>query len=394
MAPTTTDIVVFAIWLSWTCLSPTPTAMKNGAFALILPTQQVLEQLVLDSHFTFAPGPLDAVHSKTPPTISYFKSLPLHLVKLWAVYLLVLEKAGHRPKIYIGSATHSKRDVSMPMGQYRREQCIPGFVQRYLNNGYRISHKGLLCWSPFPTAAEKYRFRGLFLVLETAFSLYFWAMVSRNKDYGMPHLCPWSLDNMEYYGCCGHLSVNEYIHGSHSNLTTEQIEVLDAETQLKHSRRDRAKRGKEDKARGEVLRIKNNRASEKYRCDLCDVVFGTGAGLRRHNRTQKHIDNVGGITKTLKDPGNKHRRQNLEARIYFCKPCDYAAECQKISIDISSRQSISRRWRPSRAKSSTRHQHLQTFLDFLGLYSSSFYLNSNTAIQHLLILKSESKEEV
>jgi hypothetical protein len=94
----------------------------------------------------------------------------------------------------------------------------------------------------------------------------------------MPRLCPWSLDSMEYRGYCGRLSVNEYIHGYHENLSPEQIEALDAKNQLKNSRRDALKRGKEDKARGEVLRIKNNRASEKYRCDLCDVVFGPALG--------------------------------------------------------------------------------------------------------------------
>ena len=49
--------------------------------------------------------------SPTAPTIAYFKGLPLHLDKLWAVYLLVLEKAGQRPRIYIGSGTASETGV-------------------------------------------------------------------------------------------------------------------------------------------------------------------------------------------------------------------------------------------------------------------------------------------
>ena len=326
MEPTITDIVVCAALMCWNCLSLTARPMKNGIFDTVFPTQQALEKLMLDTHFTFAPGLLDAVHSKTPPTISYFKNLPLHLVKLWAVYLLVLEKPGHRPKVYIGSGTQRKEGVYSRIRQYNRGKQFGRHVQRAIDNGYTVSHKGLLCWSPLPTAAKRYRLRVLFLLIETAFTLHFWTMVSRTGDYGMPHLCPWSLDAMEYDGSCGHFSLTEGSRDIYEDLTNEQIEALEAERQLKHSRRDALNRGKEDKARGEVLRINNNRASKKYKCDLCDVVFGTGAGLRRHNRTQKHMDNVAGITKVVGRPGQREEQhRNIEARIYYCKLCNYAA---------------------------------------------------------------------
>lgn len=186
--------------------------MKNGTFDLILPTQQVLEQLVLDSHFTFAPGLLDAAHSKKPPTISYFKSLPLNAVKAWAVYLLVLEKADHQPNIYIGSATQQKgrsyADGSIQKRTVHTCVCPARFQQRIQKFSQRPSLLSLT-----PNCFKIFELRGVFLLLETALSLFFWAMVSRTKDYCMPHLCPWALDTMEYHGCCNHLSLNEYIHG-------------------------------------------------------------------------------------------------------------------------------------------------------------------------------------
>jgi hypothetical protein len=184
---------------------------------------------VLGSHFTFAPGLLDVLQSKTAPTISYFKSLPLHLVKLWAVYLLVLGKPGHRPKVYIGSGTESRSVVCTRIGQYNRGFSLPTYVRRALNDGYTISHKGLLCWSPLPTAAERYPLRALFIVAEAVLSLYFWTMVSRKKDYGMPRLCPWSLNTLEYDGCCGHVSLTEKVQDACENLTPEQINTLDSE---------------------------------------------------------------------------------------------------------------------------------------------------------------------
>ena len=44
-----------------------------------------------------------------PRTINLFKTLPScdRLDRLWAVYMLVLEKNGHKSKIYIGSGTHA-----------------------------------------------------------------------------------------------------------------------------------------------------------------------------------------------------------------------------------------------------------------------------------------------
>jgi hypothetical protein len=74
----------------------------------------------------------------------------------------------------------------------------------------------------------------------------------------MPHLCPWALDTIEYDGCCTHTSLSEGFKDIYENLTSEEIEALETEKQLKNSRRDTAKRGKEDKARGEALRIDNN----------------------------------------------------------------------------------------------------------------------------------------
>lgn len=48
-------------------------------------------------------------------------------------------------------------------------------------------------------------------------------MVSRERDYGMPHLCPWSLPTMEYDGCCNHMSIMERVDGEDDGFTFEQI---------------------------------------------------------------------------------------------------------------------------------------------------------------------------
>jgi hypothetical protein len=47
---------------------------------------------------------------------------------------------------------------------------MPMHVEKALNEGYTIVHKGLLCWSSIPTAALQPRIRLLFVALDTAFS--------------------------------------------------------------------------------------------------------------------------------------------------------------------------------------------------------------------------------
>ncbi len=330
MAPPTTDIVEFAVWLCWICLSLTPAALKNGVFAIKFPTLELLQQLLLGSLFSFAPGLFQVLKSKTPPTIAYFKTLPLHTTKIWAVYVLILEKPGHRPKTYIGIGTDSRSGVSTRLGQYHRGESLPKFVKRALDDGYTMSHKGLLCWSPIPPAAKRVLLRTLFLAIESAFTLYLWPMVSRTKDYGMPHLCPWKIDTLEYDGCCSHFSLLEGAYDANEDLTPEQINALDAERKLRDSRRDYATRGKERNAISNKKMRENSKSSKKYSCNICNVVFCVGEQLKTHKRTQKHIDNAAGITKAVKNPQAKKRNSaNLAAQRYCCNDCNYTASTQQ-----------------------------------------------------------------
>jgi hypothetical protein len=74
------------------------------------------------------------------------------------------------------------------------------------------------------------------------FSFVLWAMVSRTKDYGMPHLCSWALDTMEYDGCRSHSSLAEGVKGEEAGLTLEEIAVKRAEA---HERRVNQKKNKD-----------------------------------------------------------------------------------------------------------------------------------------------------
>ena len=328
MAPTLLDIAVFA----WVVLSLTPRSLKHPFFALAFPTFDDLEGILIDSPVTFAPGLWEVLRSTSPPVVSFFKSLPTYSPRFrrkWAIYLHVLEKAGCQVKIYIGIGTDKRRGVSARLSQYRNGQCIPHHVQRALNRGYKITHTGLLCWAPIPASAIVV-FRGLFLLLEAAFTLHLWAMVSSDKDYGMPHLCPWSSDSRTYGGLCSHFSLVEGVRGAVEVLTAEDIASINAEITLKHSRQDKATRGPERLADDQRRYAKKSRRVEKFKCHTCNVVFPTGAAKKRHLKTQKHADNLAGKIKVVKSPtAAAILKANQESRRYYRSVCKKASQSQQ-----------------------------------------------------------------
>jgi hypothetical protein len=230
MASDASDILEYVVWLVWTLLTLTPAILKNPVHAMILTTQDVVEKIMSDSLLEFAPGLLDVVQAATPPSLVYFKSLPTEDKKRWGVYVIVFEKKNCRPKIYIGSGTNAVGGVAKRLQNYTYENNLSRFVMKAMDSGYRVKHKGLLCWAPLPEATERFALRALFLVLETAFSIVFWAMYSKTKDYGMPkHLCPWEMDALDYDGLCSHPAIIEQVRDETLGLTAEEIKVKEAE---------------------------------------------------------------------------------------------------------------------------------------------------------------------
>lgn len=233
MAPFFTEIHAYVLWLSWKCLSDTPDRLKHPAYAILLASHAVLASVCTDA-IHFAPGLLDAVQSDSAPTLSFFENLPVNTrirgrIR-WAVYLLVLRHPklpNARPKIYISSATASDDGVTGRMDDYKLGRNLSVGVQQALDQGYRIGHRGLLCWTDRPQPLLRIQIRALFLLLETVFTLVFWALKSRTKDYGMPSLCPWDIRSLAYDGCCTHLSLNEGIAGLKEGLTLEEMNQVE-----------------------------------------------------------------------------------------------------------------------------------------------------------------------
>jgi hypothetical protein len=185
---------------TWTCLFITPVTQKNPLFSQIIPSQAVLEELASMISLQFAPGLFEVLQGPAPPTILYFQTLLTLPIDVWAVYLLVLTKSGHRPRIYIGSGTSSAVGVHSRFHQYDERTQLPYYVQKSLDKGYEIVHKGLLCWISIPKPSLQPRIQSLFLTLEAALAYIFWVIRTVTKGYGMAHMCHWDWKTLEYDG--------------------------------------------------------------------------------------------------------------------------------------------------------------------------------------------------
>ena len=209
-APTLFQLVVL---ITWTCLDDTPFYQKNTLFARFITSQEVLGSIASTASLVFCPGLFEVLQAATPPDLAFFKSLPTATSKHWGIYVILLEKPGFWPKIYIGSSTNVPGGVTYRLKQHDDEILLPLWVEDALDHGYAIVHKGLLCWIPIPTAALVPVSRLLFLALEATFSYIFWGMKAKLGDYGMGHICLWDRDTMEYGGLCSHPCLNEGIQG-------------------------------------------------------------------------------------------------------------------------------------------------------------------------------------
>jgi hypothetical protein len=349
------ETFAYIIWLVWLCLSLSATKIKHPIYAVVLSTLDAVDKLAASVFLEFAPGLLDVLQSDSPPSIDYFKGLPSNGNGLWAVYALVLAKEASRPRLYVGSGTCYTGGVRRRFNNYVNKEELPKYVKRSLDEGYTISHKGLLCWCPIPESS-RLRTRVLFLALEATFSSILWAMNNRDKTYGMPLLCKWSRESFEWDGLCSHFALLEGVQGKDDGLTLEELEAADIAFKLRRKeasklrvqKRNDFKKNEFAAWQAQRLRYWNNRdlalyaatrkrcrtkalASRKFSCDICNSNFCQSSELNIHKNSQKHINNVSGIGRISKAKDQKKAakgRNDRKSGKYSCDFCVKAFENQ------------------------------------------------------------------
>ncbi|KAI7316966.1 hypothetical protein KC315_g10582 [Hortaea werneckii] len=311
--PVSLTILAFCTQLVWKTFSATLKRNVNPLFFAIFPDLDTVTSLLASISLQFAPGLLDVLQRATPPTLADFKSLPdSDRLQTWGVYLFVLEKDGHRPKIYVGSSTNSKTGLHSRMLNYDNGCGMPWLLRQALDEGFEITHRGLLCWMPMPPLIEQSLSILLMLALECAFTWAFWAMVGQTEyGYGMSELCLWDRTSLTYTGLCSHSALSEGSHArANFGITEEQAAVVreqirqrknawSRDTYAKRKAKDPGylpKRAADNRRTRAAVR-KRDLNSNKHYCHDCDESFSTAYHLKRHLGSRTHKDKVNGVSR-------------------------------------------------------------------------------------------------
>ena len=293
-------LLQLVLLIIWNVLTDTRPSSKQPHFAKYIPTQATLELLASCVSLVFAPGLFEVMQAATPPTVQYFKTLPTlsddDPIKRWAVYLLVLERAHCRTRIYIGSGTHASQGVRHRMGQYSKKVLLPAYVAKALEEGYSITHQGSLCWIDLPSVGLVLKIRLLFLALEAAFTYIFWAIrtVNSENDYYMGHICLWDRATLEYDGLCTHCCLGEAIFGNYELSERELEEHHDdkkrkiREVKTKDMRKRRALNPQKFRDQDRTRKTGIVKKKDFY-CALCKISLDGDYALQKHNSSVKHL---------------------------------------------------------------------------------------------------------
>lgn len=341
MAPegTTLDFVVSQ---TWECLS-VPVVGRNVLFDKVFFDKEMLSEIATAANLTFAPGLLDVVQSPFPPPIAFFKNLPVKYLGLWAIYSLVLKQEDCIPIVYTGEGSDSKRGLPARWAVYNKPETyrrnLPTKVREALDAGYKITHKGVLAYSPIPSVKDIPRFRVLSYALEAMFSFLFWTMHPKVKDYQIASCCPWPRESFTYGGLCSHNALIDPIRAN-VDLSAKELELLDAQNkQSKRLRskgyRDHRKAVNPDGVRQERKHQRERRKAEdpdgvrKYHSDYYqhekaeapEKLKARARKADKRYRTHSHGKSVA--------KGRRFTAKRKAAKTYFCKACDQP--CDKAS---------------------------------------------------------------
>jgi hypothetical protein len=257
MAPVFAQIFAVVLSLTWANLSMT--YKPNPMHGRFLSSKDIVSGIMSAASLSFAPGLFEALDSQVAPSIAFFKSLPNDFRKRWGVYVIVLEKEGCAPKVYIGSGTGWASGVWTRIMCYIRGDQLPVNVLKALRDGFTITHKGPLVWAPMPPAEEKPTIRLLFIALEAMFHFVFWSMASKTakNHWVMKAMCPFDFEDLEYDGCNTHNPLYEQPFGDYDLSPEErkahEEEMYERQLNDKRTRREQAKQEDPEAYREEIV---------------------------------------------------------------------------------------------------------------------------------------------
>lgn len=173
----------------------------NPELKALFKDRQVYHDLVDAAPITVAPAVHDALCQTKPPSLDFFRCLPLPFEDdelLWGVYAHLMELDGLPPKVYVGVGA-SLDGVTKRLKNYDKPSLsnLPKFVKLAFEAGYNITASGLLCWADIPPAALVPRNAARFKLLEAHFTIIFNACFKKCTDFYVESFLVWGKDSVE-----------------------------------------------------------------------------------------------------------------------------------------------------------------------------------------------------
>lgn len=156
--------------LIWACLDAP--ASKRPFFREVFSSQAVVSDVISTASLQYCDGFLDAANALNPPPVDWFTTTDTDTHNKWRVYALVLKRTDSKDLVYFGSGTQATVGVDARFQNYNQHVRLPKFVDKALNDGYAIIHKGLLVWSSIPPTGQIPIIRVLFVATEAALSFF------------------------------------------------------------------------------------------------------------------------------------------------------------------------------------------------------------------------------
>ncbi|KAI8943450.1 hypothetical protein NX059_001459 [Plenodomus lindquistii] len=261
--------------------------------------------------------------SGRPPSIQQIKSMtgirqddPFWRGK-WGVYIVVLEKPGCRPKLYVGSSVDSQAGLFGRVAVYFTlySPKLPKYVYLATQKDWEVTYVAVPFYFTKPTTAMLLGFAQT-LVLSVKHTLTFrlWTMVGRWKN--CTSLALWKREDQEYDGANNHSCMRE--GHSMEEATPEEIEqdlrerkernyaqhrIYKANNKEKvravqkvwdeeHAEERKIKKRKWNDENADHVReygrelAKRNKEEERFVCEGCEKPFANKTELERHRNSE------------------------------------------------------------------------------------------------------------
>ncbi|KAF7934116.1 uncharacterized protein EAE97_008476 [Botrytis byssoidea] len=334
------------------CIVVAATASEAAPLQYIAPFTETYRTIKSTMKLEFAPNLFETLSDPSPPSLSFFKSLPIVRGPFWAVYVVLMEKAGSAPKLYVGSGTsvaggYKSRCETYLSGKTAR---MPIGVRRALKHGYAIAKFGCLCWCSVPPSSLVPRTRLRIIALEGIFTCLFFASRHYAMDWNWIGFMPWARSELLWVSLGTHLPFSEMVRGE-MELSSEELDALEerriARRNLRqlswyykqvetvpgyhaHRANIKAKWYEKNRLKGQAqLAASREKAKreKRYRCNPCDQNFPSPSGLARHRRGRLHLDKVNGVERIITPKihtQNARFQRYIDDKRFYCVVHDHA----------------------------------------------------------------------